>query len=243
MRVHALIQARMGSRRLPEKILKPIQGKPMLERVIERVGRAKEVSDIAVITSDNTEDDAVVSLCRAKGVLSFRGSEEDVLDRFYQAAKEFQAEIIVRITADCPLIDPGVLDDLIVHFSEKKPDYASNFLKRTFPRGLDSEIMTFECLEAAWKEAVLPYHRAHATPYIYETPGRFRLSGLTALEDYSGYRLTVDTPEDLNFIQAIYGRFHEPDFVSWRQVIDLLKKEPALLAINASIRQKQIHEG
>ncbi|OGW84535.1 MAG: hypothetical protein A3C35_02465 [Omnitrophica bacterium RIFCSPHIGHO2_02_FULL_46_11] len=233
----------MGSSRLPGKVLKDLQGKPMLERVVERVARSTRVHEMVVITSRNPEDQPVASFCQDKGISCFRGSEEDVLDRFYQAAKEFKADAAVRITGDCPLIDPQVVDELVKLFLEKTPDYASNFLVRTFPRGLDAEIMTYTCLETAWKEAKTAYCRAHVTPYIYENPNRFHLEGLCNEKNYSDHRWTVDTVEDLNFVRSVYRCMGSDSFFSWQSVLDLIEREPALKAINAKVQQKEIHEG
>lgn len=243
MKTIALIQARMGSNRFPGKVLKDLQGKPMLERVAERVAKSPQIHEIVVVTSRNPGDDSVVSLCRNKGILCFRGSEEDVLDRFYWAAKEFDANAVVRITADCPLIDPQVVDELISLFLKKMPDYASNILVRTFPRGLDAEIMSFACLETVWREAKATYCRVHVTPYIYENPNRFRLEGLCHEKNYSDHRWTVDTEEDLNFVRAVYKNMGTDPFLPWLSVLELVEREPGLKSINAKIRQKEIHEG
>ena len=215
----------------------------MLERVAERVARSTRVQKTAVITSRSSADNPVASFCRDKGILCFRGSEEDVLDRFYLASKEFNADAAVRITADCPLIDPQVVDEVINLFLKKTPDYASNFLVRTFPRGLDAEIMTFACLETAWKEAKTTHCRTHVTPYIYENPNRFRLEGLCNETNYSDHRWTVDTVKDLNFVRAVYSHAGSDPFISWRGILELIERNPALKSINAEVRQKEICEG
>lgn len=215
----------------------------MLQRVFERVSVAKKNASPAVLTSVSPQDDQVADFCTSRGIPFFRGNEEDVLDRYYQAAKHFQCGAVMRITADCPLIDPDVLDALIEKFSNLKPDYASNFLKRTYPRGLDAEIMTFECLERTWQKASEPYQRTHVTPYIYQNPDLFRLAGMTSETDYSAHRWTVDTPEDLSFIRAIYDRLSSEGLFSWRRVLSLIESEPSLTLINSAIHQKDLHEG
>lgn len=233
----------MGSSRLPGKILRDIAGKPMLRRVCDRAAAARGHQGIVVLTSVSPQDDEVAAFCRASGISFFRGHENDVLDRYYHAAVDLKCDAVIRITADCPLLDPAVLDRLIDHFRQVSPDYASNILTRTFPRGLDAEIMTFATLERAWREASEAYQRTHVTPYIYQHPEAFRLSGITAERDASSQRWTVDTAEDLEFIRAVYERFRPKDLFQWEEVYEAVERDPALSAINRNIRQKDLHEG
>ena len=243
MNIIAVIQARMTSARLPGKILQAISGVPMLECVVRRVRRCEPVKKVVVATSSRAEDDPTAALCRKIGVDCFRGDENDVLDRFYRAAAEHRSDVVVRITADCPLIDAGVSGKVIRAFLDQRPDYASNTLERTYPRGLDTEVMTMPALERAWREAREPYQRAHVTPYFYRDPARFRLLSVKGDADYSRYRWTVDTPEDMAFVRAVYARFPGRDDFSWSEAVALLEREPALVEINRQVSQKPLQEG
>jgi spore coat polysaccharide biosynthesis protein SpsF len=173
----------------------------------------------------------------------FRGSELDVLDRYYQAAKHTGADVVVRITSDCPVIDPEVTDTTIRAFLDRRADYASNVRVRTYPRGLDTEVMTVQALERAWRESTKPYQRAHVTSYIYENPGEFKLHGIENDADCSQHRWTVDTPEDLQLLRAIYARFGGRDDFGWREVLELVQADPSLAEINRHIAQRAVHEG
>mgnify|MGYP000902839354 CR=1 FL=1 len=243
MRVVAIIQARMGSTRLPGKVLRDIGGMPMLARVVRRVQRAKLIEQVVVATSTEDSDAPIIEACASLGVQVTRGSETDVLDRYYQAAQRSHAEAVVRITADCPLIDPGVMDQVIAAFLDKRPDYASNIITRTYPRGLDTEVMMMTALERAWKAASESYQRIHVTPYFYQNPQLFHLLAVTGDEDYSQQRWTVDTVEDLTFVQEIYSRMGNRDDFTWREVLTLIQDNPMLVKMNADIRQKSLHEG
>lgn len=247
MKIVAMIQARTGSTRLPGKVLKDIEGETMLARVVERVRRSKLINEFLVATTDRASDDAILEECKRLTVKVSRGDQDDVLDRYYRAAQLAKAEVVVRITSDCPLIDPEVIDKTVAAFLETKPDYASNALERTYPRGLDTEVMSFTALSRAWQEARKPYEREHVTPYIYEHPDRFKLLAVTGPADFSSHRWTVDTPEDLEFVRTIYARFKaNPEFsgreFSGRDVLDLLEREPELAEINRSVLQKALHE-
>jgi spore coat polysaccharide biosynthesis protein SpsF len=239
----------MGSTRLPGKVLRDISGDSMLWHVVERTRRATSLHEVIVATTTEPADDELAEFCRDRDIRYFRGDENNVLDRYYQAALQAATGAVVRITSDCPLIDPGVIDKVVHAFFAGDYDYASNCLRRTYPRGLDTEIMTFCGLERAWCEASLPYERAHVTPYLYEKPGRFRLLSVTAEngeesseENYGDDRWTVDTAEDLEFVRAVYSRMEDKNF-SWRDVLKLLEREPELAEINRSIAQKALHEG
>lgn len=239
----AIIQARMGSTRLPGKVMKDLNGATMLERVVNRTRRATSLSGLMVATSTEASDHPVVDLCRRLGVSCFRGSEADVLDRYYQAAQMAGADNIVRITSDCPLIDPSIIDKTVGEFQARKPDYASNTLQRRYPRGLDTEVFTMAGLEQCWREANEEHQRVHVTPYFYQHPELFRLHPVIGEQDFSMHRWTVDTPEDMQFVRAIYSRLGPRDEFGWKDVLALLKREPALAAINQSISQKALHEG
>jgi spore coat polysaccharide biosynthesis protein SpsF len=242
MKTVAIVQARMGSTRLPGKVLQDLAGEPMLARVVNRTCRAKTLQEVVIATTTNTVDDVIVKLCEARGWSWFRGSEEDVLDRYYHAAKKYQADFIVRITSDCPLIDPEVIDHVVQEFLERQPevDYASNtWPRRTFPRGLDTEVMRMDVLERAWREDRNPAWREHVTPYIYRNPDRFRIHNVVSPVDYSAMRWTVDTQEDLAFVRQIYNYFGHDRF-SWREVLKVLEEHPEWVEINRYVQQKVV---
>jgi len=243
MKIVAIIQARMGSSRLPNKVLMDLGGVTVLDRVIHRLGRSRLIQEVLVATTTAPQDVAIVEHCQHGGVEVFRGSEPDVLDRYFRAAERLRADVVVRITSDCPLIDPEVTDATIQAFLEHHADYASNVRVRTYPRGLDTEVMTVQALERAWREARQPYQREHVTPYIYENPGEFKLHGIENDTDCSQHRWTLDTPEDLAFLQAVYARFGGRDDFGWREVLELVESDPSLADINRHIAQKAVHEG
>lgn len=242
MKVLAIIQARMGSTRLPGKVLKDIGGRTMLERVVDRAQRAKFLDGTVVATTTEPVDDVIEALCQKENLPCFRGSQDDCLDRYFQAATKYNAGTVVRITADCPLIDPEVVDRVVQEFIDRQPqvDYACNVLpRRTFPRGLDTEVIRFDALERAWREDKHPVWREHVTAYIHRNPNIFRIHGVTNDIDYSHMRWTVDTAEDLTFVQHMYGHFQHDQF-SWLDVVHLLEKNPQWLNINRHVEQKTI---
>lgn len=244
MRVVAIIQARMGSSRLPGKVLKDIEGKTMLGRVVERVQQARKIDEVVVATTVQEVDEAIVAECQRLNVASIRGSEGDVLDRYYQAAQSYGADAVARTTSDCPLIDPGVIDLVISAFEEKKPDYASNTLERTYPRGLDTEVLKKEALTRAWQEARKPFERIHVTPYIYQNPALFQLLSVVSEEgNFGDLRWTVDTEEDLRFVRNIYQRVIDKNHFNWQDILKILNQDPSLIEINKHIRQKTLEEG
>ena len=247
MNVVAIIQARMGSTRLPGKVLTDLGGESMLARVVRRVRRATSLGQTVVAATESEADDPISRECERLGVALFRGSELDVLDRFYQAARRFSAAAVVRITSDCPLIDPGVIDRVVGAYLDWQPDYASNVLRRTYPRGLDAEVVSLEALERAWHEASEPYRRVHVTPFVYQHPEWFRLLSLTCgpepMRDASRLRWTVDTAEDLGLVREIYRRFGGEDTFGWTDVLDLLERDPSLVELNRAVQQKALHEG
>jgi spore coat polysaccharide biosynthesis protein SpsF len=243
MKITAIIQARMGSTRLPGKVLMDLGGETVLARVVRRLRRAALIEDVVVATTHSVADHAIVRECQKLSVRVFRGSENDVLDRYYRAALWTGAEGVVRITSDCPLIDAEITENTIRAFLEHQPDYASNTLQRTYPRGLDTEVMSWQALAQAWREAQLPYQKTHVTPYIYENRDRFDLFSVKGKTDYSHHRWTLDTAEDLAFIRAIYDRFDHDDSFSWHDVLALLEREPELVELNRDVMQKALQEG
>ena len=232
MKTVALIQARMTSSRLPRKVLQDIAGCPMLLRVVDRVKQAKTIDIVAVITSTHESDDAIEQCCNENDIEIFRGNLDDVLDRYYQAAKHFQADNIVRITADCPLLDPAISDLVVETFKNGNYDYVSNTIEYTYPDGLDTEVFRYVTLERAWQLANLKSEREHVTAYIYKHPEIFRLGVVKNQEDLSSLRWTVDTPSDLEFIRAVYAGFTDEHF-GMEDVLRFIKEHPEAAVLNA----------
>ena len=246
MKVVAIIQARMGSTRLPGKVMKEILGKPVILWDLDRISFSKLVDEIVVAIPYGEENDVIVDMINEYNdkIVTIRGSEDDVLDRYYQAAVQTNADIVVRITSDCPLIDPVVIDNVIEHFLDNNCDYCSNSLTRTYPRGLDTEVFSFKALEEAWDEAKKDYEREHVTLYIIENPDQFKLLNVANDIDLSHLRWTLDTKEDFEFISVVYKRIYpKKQLFLMDDVLELLNKEPELIDINKHIEQKQVHEG
>ncbi len=232
-KISAFIQARMSSERFPGKVLKQILEKPLLELLIERVKRAKLIGDIFVLTSTDVTDNPIVELCDKIGIRTFRGNLLDVLDRYYKAALTFKVKHIVRITADCPLIDPGVIDDIISFYSNGNYDYASNTIEPTFPDGLDTEVFTFSALKKTWENAKFKTEREHVTLYIYEHPKIFRLGSYVGNKNYNKLRWTVDYKDDFELVKIIYENLYTQNKnFCWLDVINFLNDNPSLLKLN-----------
>jgi spore coat polysaccharide biosynthesis protein SpsF len=240
-KVAAIVQTRMGSTRLPGKVLMDLSGDTVLARVLCRLRRATQIHEIVVATTTATADRAIVHESERLGFPWFCGSEDDVLGRYYQAAQAFDPDIVVRITSDCPLIDPELVDDTVRAFFEQHADYASNALFPTYPQGLSTEVFTRGALHKAWNETCHAYEREHVTPYFYEHPEIFRLVSVAGATDYSRYRWTLDTREDLTLIRAIYARMSNRDDFGWRDTLALMDREPELAEINSHILQKPLH--
>lgn len=236
MRKFCIIQARLGSSRLPAKVLKPIMGRPMLSYMIERVKYVKGIDGIVIATTTNESDMPIVNFCLENSIAYFRGSETDVMDRYYQTAKLKQADIIIRLTADCPLIDPEVVEDILRVFCADYPniDFAGNVKPATFPDGLDTEVFSFSSLERAWNEAKLPLEREHVTPYFYDQEGRFRTRNITAEKDYSNYRITVDHQEDFDLVSDILQALYKPGYAfNYEEIIRFLDQHPEIKQKNS----------
>lgn len=237
----AIIQARMGSTRLPGKVLLPFAGKTALEHCVERTRRCPLLDDVVIATTTEPADDAIVELCRARGWPHRRGSEHDVLDRYHQAALAVGATHVMRITSDCPVTDPAVLTRLIERYrGEPAVDYASTVWPRpTFPLGIVAEITSAQALAQAWRDDRDPASREHVTPYLYRHPERFRLGGIDAGGDHTRHRWTLDTPEDAALLRLIFDHFPDNTF-TWRDVLALVEQHPDWQAINASVVQKTV---
>jgi spore coat polysaccharide biosynthesis protein SpsF len=238
MKTIALIQARMSSSRLPGKVLQDIAGQPMLMRVVRRAQQTKSIDAVVVITSTHADDDAIAIFCQEHGIACFRGSLDDVLDRYYQAASHFQADFIVRLTADCPLLDPKIIDKVVQTFHQGTFDYVSNTLECTYPDGLDTEIFRFETLERVWQEARLKSEREHVTAYIYKHRELFRLGSVKQEQDLSALRWTVDTPRDLELVRAIYNFIKDEEF-GMDEILKLMKAHPEITKLNAGQQRNE----
>lgn len=246
MKTLAIIQARMGSTRLPGKVLRPILGKPMLAHLVERVASARGIDQVVVATSTLQADQEIVRFCDQAGIASFTGAENDVLDRYYQAARHYDGDALIRITADCPLADPEVIAALIALYQSGDYDYASVatgagalFLDGArYPDGYDTECIRRSALERAWSEASAAGDREHVTPYLWRQPERFRQAQLTSPVDHSALRLTVDNEEDFSLIAAIYAALHSPQrHFALPEVVAFLDAHPELRERN------QMHVG
>lgn len=236
----AILQARASSSRLPGKVLKPILGVPMLLRQLERLKNAQNISQLLIATSTDPSDDPLESLCKEHGFSCFKGSLNDVLDRFYGAAYAFAPEHIVRLTADCPLTDPILIDNVINFYLAGEFDYASNAIEATFPDGLDVEVFRFSCLEKAWKEALLPSQREHVTPFIHQQPHRFKIGHYKNPIDLSYLRWTVDEPKDFELVSMIYDALYlkKPNFTT-QDILTLLKHRPELTNWNTIYQRNE----
>jgi len=232
----AILQARVSSTRLPGKVLRPILGRPMLARQIERLTRSRLINKLLVATSVEPDDDQIERLCDEMGIACFRGSLSDVLDRFYQAAMPYNPDLIVRLTGDCPLADPELIDRGIEFIQKKHYDYVSNVNPRTYPIGLDMEVFLFAALTQAWQEAKLPSEREHVTPYIRNHPDLFSIGNLAGSADLSFHRWTVDEPADFEFAEKMYQSLYptNPAFTT-SDILQLLAKHPELTSINYHI--------
>lgn len=234
----AIIQARMSSTRLPGKVLLDLGGQPMLARVVERTRAARSIDRVVVATTVEPEDEPIVALCNSRGWSVSRGSRDDVLDRYYQAAIADGADLIVRITSDCPVIDPEIIDRVVKRL-EGAADYASNINpRRTFPRGLDVEAFTFAALSTAWREDREATGREHVTPFLYRHPERFRIALVESDKpEAATHRWSVDTPEDYELLRRIYEHFRDNDF-TWLDVLRLFAQHSDWVDLNRHIEQK-----
>jgi spore coat polysaccharide biosynthesis protein SpsF len=234
----ALIQARMDSRRLPGKALRTLAGHPLLWHVVERTRAARGLDDVVVATSDEPAEEPIRAFCRERNIPCFAGNKHDVLDRFYQAARTHGAEAVVRITGDCPLLDPSLVTRVVQCFAAGDYDHfavcagaGESAREGRFPDGLDAECMRFAALERAWREATSPYEREHVTPYLWQNPALFRLGTLLAEGDHSRVRLVVDYPEDFARVEAIYAALHANAHpFGLKEVLELLESRPELAA-------------
>lgn len=237
--VIAIVQARMGSTRLPGKVLMPLAGIPVLTHVLNRVKAAARISGVMIATTLSAVDDPVADLAKQSGVEVYRGSENDVLDRYYQAALRYNPGHIVRITADCPLMDPAVIDLVIERHLAEGADYTTNTFLPTYPDGEDVEVFTFTALARAWREARLPSEREHVTPFL-RVPGRFRTASVT-IEPAVNKRWTLDEQSDYEFISGIYAELYDSSrpLFGMKEILSLLQRQPEREHVNNSISRNE----
>ncbi|MFH1155867.1 MAG: glycosyltransferase family protein [Pseudomonadota bacterium] len=244
MEIAVIIQARMGSSRLPGKSLKKIGPDYLIEKLIKRLSLSSRVTKIIFAVPDKPMDDPLAQVLSNNKVLFYRGSEDDVLDRYYQAARVFKADTVIRVTGDCPLIDPGIVDGIIGFYLEADGayDYVSNSVTRSYPRGFDCEVFSFSVLEEIWEKADKPHEREHVTPYIYQHPDAFRIYHRVAPESLfrPDYRICVDTLEDLSLVDKIFDHFNGRNDMNAKEIVDLLDSRPDLVGINSHIVQKTL---
>jgi len=243
MNIIAIIQARTGSTRLPNKIFLDLEGKTVLEHVVDRLRKAIHINNIVIATTHSINDDVIESFCLERNIDCYRGSEDDVLSRYYEAAMKYEADIIIRVTSDCPLIDPDLVDMTIATLIENKCDLAANVgidpKNRTYPRGLDVEVFTKEKLAEAYQKGIQKYEREHVTPYIYNNTNK--IVYVRNVIDYSRYRWTLDTVEDYELIKIIFKNVYTVHkYFTWNEVLDFMQSNPELSIINAQIEQKKI---
>lgn len=234
----AIIQARTGSTRLPGKVLMSIVGKPLLWHIVNRLKYCKNIDTIVVATTDKESDKPILDVARQIGVNAFAGNEEDVLDRYYQAAKKFHGQIIVRLTADCPLLEPKIVDKLIDYYLTNSVDYVNT--GPTFPEGLDTEVFSFSALKKAWTNAQNHFEREHVSIYIHEHPELFKLATLENDRDLSCIRLTVDRHEDLIVVRKIFEQlYREGEVFHIDQVLSFLENHPEIIHINKEVPRNE----
>lgn len=236
-KIVTVIQARVGSTRLPGKVLKDIVGRPLLLRMVERVQRARTAGTIVIATTLEKSDDAIEDLCNQEGLLFFRGSQDDLLDRHYQAGLKFGADAVVKIPSDCPLIDPAVIDKVISFFLAGDFDYVSNLHPASYPDGNDVEVMSWGAITKAWQEAHRVIEREHTTPYFWENTDKFSIANVqweSGLNFSMSHRWTIDYPDDFEFIRSVYEQLYprKPDF-GMEDILDLTSKRPEIFELNA----------
>ena len=234
MKIVAIVQARMGSTRLPNKVMKPIDGVPMIELLLARLARSSQIDQIVLATSVDERNTPLVEHVEKLGYVCVRGSENDVLERYLLAARQVQADVVVRITGDCPLIDPVLVDSAIEKFKSAGVDYLSNATPATYPDGLDTEVFSLQALERAGRESQEPFDHEHVTPYL-RRPGMFKTDVIRNAEDLSGLRWTVDEPADFDVVSRVFAHFVPDIHFSWTEVLDLQRKQPDIFAANHEI--------
>jgi len=239
-KIVAIVQARMSSSRFPGKVLKPLSGVPVLSHVFNQLSFSRKLDDIVLTTSNDTSDDQLQQWAEENNRNFFRGDLDNVLNRFYETSLKYKADVIVRITGDCPLIDPSIVDKVILGFFDGDYDYYSNANPPTFPDGLDTEVFSFPTLETAYRKAKLKSEQEHVTPYIRNHPELFKIGNLVSEVNFEKHRWTLDNQEDYEFLSKIFESLYKPNsFISWGKVISFLKKNKDLQKINAHIERNE----
>ena len=239
----AIIQARLGSTRLPGKVLKDLNGKPLIFHVINRLKFCKQIDSIVLATTTNPIDDKLVEWCKDNDIPCFRGDESNVLKRYYDAATKFKADIIVRVTADDPFKDPKVIDSVINMLKNESLDFAFNNCPPSFPEGLDTEVFTYDAIKKAFEAKTTDFEKEHVTQYFYHNPEKFNLKNFSYKEDISNIRLTVDTDQDFELAEKIYERLTPKEQMFYLDdIISLFNREPALLNINKGVKRSAMYE-
>jgi len=240
--IAAIIQARTGSSRLPNKIFKLIEDKPLIGHITERVKRAKLVDRVIIATTTNPSDNSVEEWCNENNIAVYRGSENDVLNRYYSAAVAFGATVVVRITCDDPFKDPGIIDEVINYFLENELDFASNNNPPTYPEGLDVEVMSFKTLEIMEQHAETEFEREHVTQYVYKNPGLFKIGNYPYFTNLSKLRWTIDTDKDLEMARAVYARLYpQSPFFSYKDILKLIEQQPEITEINQNEKRSTLY--
>ncbi|MBQ6098511.1 MAG: glycosyltransferase family protein [Methanobrevibacter sp.] len=244
MKVNAIIQARCGSTRLPGKIFMAINGKPLLWHVVNRLKYAELIDDIIVATTTDSKDDATEEWCNENEIKCYRGSEDDVLNRFYNAAVAFPCDVIVRVTADDPFKEPTIVDKIIKKLIDENLDLSCNVFPPSFPEGLDCEVFTFNVLETMEKTTNNPYDREHVTPYIYNHPEKFKIGNLTSSRQLSNYRWTIDNKEDYEMVNAIYEkrRNEQEEILLMEEILEILEENPEIASINSDVKRSAMYQ-
>lgn len=230
----AIVQARMNSTRFPKKVMRKINGVPMIELLLKRLSLAKSIDKIILATSDNIVNEELVRFVTNLGYEVFAGSENDVLDRYYGAAAKYTPQTVIRITGDCPLMDPGLVDEIVNVFYESGVDYLSNTIVPTYPDGLDIEVFTYDSLKTAAEKADLPYDREHVTPFLRNS-GMFRIKNFENSTDLSAERWTVDESNDFEVIKNVFNQFHPITTFKWTEVMELKNQKPELFEANSKL--------
>jgi len=240
--IAAIIQARTGSTRLPNKIFKLIEGKPLIWHITERVKQAKLVDTVIIATTTNPVDDSVEQWCKENSVAIYRGSENDVLNRYYMAALEFKADVVIRITCDDPFKDPGVIDETVNYFLTHQFDFASNNNPPTFPEGLDVEVMSFKTLETMEQNAATDFEREHVTQYVYKNPEKFSVGNYPFERNLSRLRWTIDTEKDLEMARVVYSKLYPAKpFFTYKDILKLLDEQPEITEINQNEKRSALY--
>ena len=243
MRVNAIIQARCGSTRFPNKVFAEIDKKPLIWHVVNRLTYSTMINNIIIATTINSKDDAIEDWCHSENVKCFRGSENDVLNRYYSASMVFPSDVIVRITADDPFKEPNVIDCVVKKLIDEKLDLATNNFPPSFPEGLDCEAFSFDVLQLMEQKTHDPFEREHVTQYIYHNPDNFKIGNIVSPCPLSNYRWTIDNKEDYEMVKTIYANREKPGgILLMDEILDILQKKPEIAKINSEVKRSAMYQ-